>query len=93
MKNINKNVFGINDSAKVLDTFEIKNKLIKGNFDDYTVTFRETSKPDSTIIKNLKLFTKYKNEPIINICSTNEAESFKVNTETQLAILYPELYN
>ena len=93
MKNINKNIFGVNNSAKVLDKFEIKNKLIKGNFDDYTVTFRETSKPDSTIIKNLKLFTKYKNEPIINICSTNEAESIKVNTETQLAMLYPELYN
>ena len=93
IKNINKNVFGINDSATVLYTFEIKNKLIKGNFDDYTLTFRETSKPDNTIIKNLKLFTKYKNESIINICSTNEAESFKVNTETQLAMLYPELYN
>jgi hypothetical protein len=77
----------------VLDRIETQNKLIKGSYDDYKVTFRETSKPDSTIIKNLKLFTKYKNESIINICSVNEAESFKINTETQLAKLYPELYN
>jgi hypothetical protein len=93
IKNINKNVFGVNNSSKVLNRSEVQNKLKKGGVDDYIVTFRETNKLDSTIIKNLKLFTKYKNEPIINICSTNEAESFKVNTETQLAKLYPELYN
>ena len=93
IKKINKNIFGIDDSSKVLDTIETQNKLIKGSYDDYKVTFRETSKPDSTIIKNLKLFTKYKNESIINICSVNEAESFKINNETQLAKLYPELYN
>jgi hypothetical protein len=92
IKNINKNVFGVDNSTTVPDsTFTLK-KMLKGGIDDYKVTFRETSKLDNTIVRNLKLFTKYKNEPIINICSTNEPESIKTNTLTQLALLYPELY-
>ena len=92
IKKINKNVFGVDNMTKVMDKFDYCNKLLKGSIADYTVTFRETSKPDPTIIRNLKLFTKYKNDPIINICTTNEPESIKQNDTTQLAILYPELY-
>ena len=92
IKKINKNVFGVDNMTKVMDKFDYCNKLLKGSIADYTVTFRETSKPDPTINRNLKLFTKYKNDPIINICTTNEPESIKQNDTTQLAILYPELY-
>jgi len=92
IKNINKNVFGIDNQNKVLGIPEMRAKLFKGGVEDYLVTFRETSKPDPVIVKNLKLFTKYKNDPIINLCTTNEAESIKQNDQTQLSILYPELY-
>ncbi len=92
IKNINKNVFGVDNQNKVLGISEMRAKLFKGGVEDYLVTFRETSKPDPVIVKNLKLFTKYKNDPIINLCTTNEAESIKQNDQTQLSILYPELY-
>jgi hypothetical protein len=93
IKNINKNVFGIDNKTTIPTAVEIRDKFIKGSPEDYTVTFRETSKLDPVIIRNLKLFTKYKNESIINIPSTNEPESIKENDETQLSILYPEIYN
>ena len=93
VKKINKNVFdGPENDYLNLSPTEIKNKLMKGGSDDYTLTMRETSKLDNTIVRNLKLFTKYKSDPIINITSALEAETEPKATTTQLAQLYPEFY-
>jgi hypothetical protein len=93
VKKINKNVFeGPENDYLNLTPEEIKNKLMKGGVEDYTLTMRETSKLDNTIVRNLKLFTKYKSDPIINISSALEAETETKNETTQLAQLYPEFY-
>ena len=65
---------------------------MKGGAQDYTLTMRETSKLDSTIVRNLKLFTKYKSDPIINISSALEAETEKKAEITKIAELYPDFY-
>ena len=65
---------------------------MKGGVEDYTLTMRETSKLDNTIVRNLKLFTKYKSDPIINITSVLEAATEPVATTTELAQEWPELY-
>jgi hypothetical protein len=93
VKKINKNVFdGPENIYLNLAPEEIKKKLMKGGAEDYTLTMRETSKLDNTIVRNLKLFTKYKSDPIINISSALEAETETKNETTELAQLYPELY-
>ena len=93
VKKINKNVFdGPENSYLNLAPEEIKKKLMKGGVEDYTLTMRETSKLDNTIVRNLKLFTKYKSDPIINISSALEAETETKNETTELAQLYPEFY-
>ena len=93
IKLINKNVFGKEEADTLDKATVIASSLMKGTADDYTLTFRETSKLDNTIIRNLKLFTKYKNESIINISGQTEAANEPtVQTVTQLAQLYPELY-
>lgn len=92
IKKINKNVFAGPENEYLMSSDEIKNKLMKGGPEDYTLTMRETSKLDNTIVRNLKLFTKYKSEPIINITSALEAETEPKATTTQLAQLYPEFY-
>jgi hypothetical protein len=68
------------------------NKMIKGSDEQYTLIMRETSKLDSTIVRNLKLFTKYKKDPIINLKSVEEPKVVVKNETTQLAEEYPELY-
>lgn len=92
IKKINKNVFAGPENDYLMSSDEIKNKLMKGGPEDYTLTMRETSKLDNTIVRNLKLFTKYKSDPIINITSALEAETEPKATTTQLAQLYPEFY-
>jgi hypothetical protein len=91
-KNINNNVFD-DESSKLLTTEEIKKILIKGTVDDYTLVMRETSKLDNTIVKNLKIFTKYKNNPIINVGTTLEPKTEPKPITTKLAEQYPEVYN
>jgi hypothetical protein len=93
IKKINKNVFDSADNEYLMSSDEMKNKLIKGGPEDYTLTMRETSKLDNTIVRNLKLFTKYKSDPIINISSVLEAETEPVATKTELAKQWPELYD
>ena len=93
IKKINKNIFdGPENDYLNLTTDEIKNKLMKGGAQDYTLTMRETSKLDNTIVRNLKLFTKYKSDPIINISSALEAETEKKAEITKIAELYPDFY-
>jgi hypothetical protein len=92
IKKINKNVFGGAENEYLMSSDEMKNKLIKGGPEDYTLTMRETSKLDNNIVRNLKLFTKYKSDPIINITSVLEAATEPVATTTELAQEWPELY-
>jgi len=91
VKNINKNLFS-STSEFLPSSDEIMNKMIKGSDEQYTLIMRETSKLDSTIVRNLKLFTKYKKDPIINLKSVEEPKVVVKNETTQLAEEYPELY-